>query len=91
MDTLLTYVLFGSLIVHLLLALVCLWRLWRGENVIDRLTAADLMTTLTLSMLLLIALILKDGIYIDVAIGLAALGYISTLAMAKYLADRQMF
>jgi multisubunit Na+/H+ antiporter MnhF subunit len=70
---------------------VVLWRVWRGENVIDRLMGADLLSTLTLAILVLVALIERDSIYIDVALGLAALGFISTIALAKYLADEQVF
>ena len=66
-------------------------RVWRGENVIDRLIAVELVTTLFLAVLVLIALIFERTIYIDVALGLAALGFIGTLALAKYVADEQMF
>ena len=91
MATILTYVLYLALLVHIGLLAVVLWRVWRGENVIDRLTGADLLNTLTLSILVLLALIERDSIYIDVALGLAALGFISTIALAKYVADEQMF
>ena len=52
---------------------------------------ADLLGTLTLAILVLIALIDRDSIYIDVALGLAALGFIGIIALAKYVADEQMF
>jgi multisubunit Na+/H+ antiporter MnhF subunit len=87
----LTYILYLALLVHIGLLAVILWRVWRGENVIDRLMGADLLGTLTLSILVLLALIKRDSIYIDVALGLAALGFISTIALAKYVADEQMF
>jgi multisubunit Na+/H+ antiporter MnhF subunit len=91
MTTILNYVLYVALLVHVALLAVVLWRLWRGENIIDRLTASDLLTILTLAILVLLALIERDSIYIDVALGLAALGFIGTIALAKYLADEQMF
>jgi multisubunit Na+/H+ antiporter MnhF subunit len=91
MATILTYVLYLALMVHIGLLAVVLWRVWRGENVIDRLTGADLLSTLTLSILVLLALIERDSIYVDVALGLAALGFIGTIALAKYVADEQMF
>jgi multisubunit Na+/H+ antiporter MnhF subunit len=77
--------------VHIGLLAVVLWRVWRGENVIDRLMGADLLNTLVLSVLVLLALIEVEGIYVDVALGLAALGFIGTIALAKYVADEQMF
>lgn len=91
MATILTYALYLALLVHIGLLAVVLWRVWRGENVVDRLTGADLLNTLVLSVLVLLALIKGEGIYVDVALGLAALGFISTIALAKYAADEQMF
>jgi multisubunit Na+/H+ antiporter MnhF subunit len=91
MGTILTSVLYLALLVHICLLAVVLWKVWRGENIIDRLMGADLLGTLTLAVLVLVALIEFDSIYIDVALGLAALGFIGIIALAKYVADEQMF
>lgn len=91
MAHLLFYVLHIALAVHIVLIAVCVWRVWRGENVIDRLLGADLVGTLMLGVLVLIALIWLNPTYIDVALGLSALGFVGTIALAKYIADQQMF
>jgi multisubunit Na+/H+ antiporter MnhF subunit len=91
MADILSVVLYVALIVHIGLVAIALWRVWRGENVIDRLIGFDLTGILTLATLVLISLIRQNSIYIDVALGLAALGFISTIALAKYIADEQMF
>jgi multisubunit Na+/H+ antiporter MnhF subunit len=52
---------------------------------------ADLISTLTIGILVLVALFEKNSIFIDVAVGLVALGFVSTIALAKYIADEQMF
>ena len=91
MGTILTYVLYLALLVHIVLLAVVLWKVWRGDNIVDRLMSADLFGTLTLAVLVLLALIERDSIYIDVALGLAALGFIGIIALAKYVADEQMF
>jgi multisubunit Na+/H+ antiporter MnhF subunit len=70
---------------------VAFWRVWQGENVIDRLMGLDLFGILTLAVLVLLALIFRRIIYIDVAMGLAALSFVGTIALAKYVADEQMF
>jgi multisubunit Na+/H+ antiporter MnhF subunit len=70
---------------------VVLWRVWRGENIVDRLIGADLVAIITLAVLVVISLITRNSIYIDVALALAALGFIGTIALAKYIADEQMF
>ncbi len=91
MSTILNYTLYLALLVHTGLLAVVLWRVWFGENVIDRLTGAELLSTLTLAILVLLALVERDSMFIDVALGLAALGFISIIALAKYLADEQMY
>lgn len=91
MRDILQIVLYISLVIHLLLTAVVVWRLWRGENVVDRLVAVELVTTLVLAVLVLVSLIYRDSIYIDVALALAALGFISTIALAKYVADEKLF
>ena len=91
MSTLLSVVLYLALAIHIALVAVVLWRVWRGENIVDRLIGADLIAVLSLAALVLLALIHRDGIYIDVALALAALGLIGSIALAKYIADEQMF
>ena len=91
MGGILTTALYMALLIHIFLLAVVLWKVWRGDNIIDRLMGADLLGTLTLAVLVLLALIELDSIYIDVALGLAALGFIGIIALAKYVADEQMF
>ena len=80
-----------SLAVHLGLIAISVYRLWRGENPVDKLIGADLVTTLMLAVLVLLALIERNALYIDVALGLAALGFVGAIALAKYIADERMF
>lgn len=91
LSTILTFVLSAALVIYVVLLVVALYRVWRGENIVDRLIGVDLVTILTLGILVLLAIINRDSIYIDVALGLAALGFVSTIALAKYIADEQMF
>ncbi len=91
MDALLTAALHTALVIHILFITVAVWRVWRGENVIDRLLGADLVGTLVLAVLVLVSLIQLDSIYIDVALALAVLGFVGTIALARYIADQQMF
>ena len=91
LSTVLIVVLYAALVIHIILMGVALWRVWRGENIVDRLIGADLITTITLAILVILAVIDRNSIYIDVALGLAALGFIGTIALAKYIADEQMF
>lgn len=91
LEQALVLVLSVSLAIHLVLIAVSVYRVWRGENMIDRLIGADLVTTLMLAVLVLIALIERNALYIDIALGLAALGFVGAIALAKYVAQERMF
>ena len=91
METIFDTVLYISLTVHIFLMAIAFWRVCRGENVIDRLMGLDLLSILTLAVLVLLALIFRRNIYLDVAMGLAALSFVGTIALAKYVADEQVF
>jgi multisubunit Na+/H+ antiporter MnhF subunit len=91
MVELLTEVAAVAMLLHVGMMAVVVWRIWRGETVADRLVGVDLVTTLLISILIILSISQRDSIYIDLALALAALGFISTIALAKYLADEQMF
>lgn len=91
METLIGYALTAALWIHVGLVAVALRRIWRGENAVDRLTGVDLLSTLTLSILVLVALITRESIYLDVALALAALGFVGVIALTRYLVDEQVF
>jgi multicomponent Na+:H+ antiporter subunit F len=91
MKSLLDITIWIVLIVHLLMALVAAWRVWRGENSLSRLAGLDLAGTLTIAIFVIISIIRANIIYLDVAIAAAALSYISTIALAKYISDHRVF
>ncbi len=91
MEQFLITTLYISLLIHVLLMGLVAWKLCDGENVIDRLMASDLLGNLTMAVLVLAALIHLQKIYIDVALGLAAIAYITVITFAKYITDKRMF
>lgn len=91
LEIIFTVILYLSLLIHIALMCVAFYRVCWGENVIDRLLGLDLLSTLTLAILVLLSLISQRFIYVDVALGLAALGFVGMIALAKYVADEQMF
>lgn len=91
MEQLLQTILQGALVIHTVLLVFVVYKVWRGKEIMERLVGADIVATLTIGILILTALIQSNGIYVDVALGLAALGFVSTIALAKYAADEQMF
>lgn len=91
MEDVLNTALFAAVLIQIGLISVCVGRVWRGKTMIDRLLAADLIGAFTVGILVLVSIITRQPIYIDVAIVLGALGAIGTIAIAKYIADHQMF
>lgn len=91
MENLLTITIWAVLAAHLLMAFAAAWKVLRGENAVARLAGLDLASTLTIAVLVIISIILENSIFIDVAIAAAALGYLSTVALAKYISDQKVF
>jgi len=75
----------GLLLVALLLVIV---RLARGPNLGDRIMALDTLTVLAVG--LIGALTVRTGLtlYLDIAIAIALVGFLSTVALARYLLTR---
>ncbi len=91
MTNLVSIVIYVALVIHIGMIAVALWRILRGENAIDRLIGVDLVGLLSLAAIILIGLIFRDSLYLDVALGLAALGFVSTIALARFIVTDQVF
>ncbi|MEP7290513.1 MAG: monovalent cation/H+ antiporter complex subunit F [Chloroflexota bacterium] len=81
----------AALLVLVVLLLPCIYRLGRGPTAADRLQVADTITTLLIGIIIVLALIRNDGMFVDIAIALAAFGFIGTLALARYIAEKRIF
>lgn len=57
----------------------------------DRLLAVDLMTTLLVGIIVLLALFEESTTTIDIAIALTALAFAGTLATARYISEGRVF
>jgi multisubunit Na+/H+ antiporter MnhF subunit len=91
MENILQITYFFSLAIHILMIAVAVWRTWRGENAIDRLIAVELTSTLLLAVLVLLAIIERNNVYMDVALGSAAVIFIGTIALTRYIRDEDIF
>ena len=60
-------------------------RLIKGETDTDRVIAVDLLTIVSLSVIVLVAHLADRFIYIDVAIVYGLLSFLGVLAVARYL------
>ena len=67
------------------LALLLLYRLFKGPSVADRAVCADSIDILSDMALILYALYSGRGIYLDIALITAVLGFIGSTLISKYL------
>ena len=79
-----------------LLALVSLlipasYRVIVGQTLPDRLQAFDLITTLLIGIIVLLALVEGTQVYVDMAIALAAFAFIGTISIARYISEGRVF
>lgn len=75
----------GLLIVALLLVTL---RLLRGPNLGDRIMALDTLTVLAAGLIGAVTLRTGLTLYLDIAIAIALVGFLSTVALARYLLVR---
>lgn len=80
-----TQVALGLLLVGMLLAVI---RLIRGPNLGDRILALDMITVLATGFIAAVAVLTGFSLYIDIAIALALVGFLATVALARYLMSR---
>lgn len=80
-----------SLFVTVFLLIPCTYRAYKGPSIADRLLAIDLITTLLISIIVLLAVLNNISFLIDIGVALAALSFISTVALARYIAEGRVF
>jgi multicomponent Na+:H+ antiporter subunit F len=80
-----------ALTVMVLLLVAISYRMLRGGTPADRLQAIDTATTLLVGIVVLVSVVLGTPMPMDVGIALAALGFVATLAIARYLSEGRVF
>jgi multicomponent K+:H+ antiporter subunit F len=62
-----------------------LWRLVLGPALPDRILALDTLTINTIALVLLLDMALNTRVYFEAALVLAMMGFVGTVALAKYV------
>ncbi|HSB96243.1 MAG TPA: K+/H+ antiporter subunit F [Spongiibacteraceae bacterium] len=65
--------------------LLCCYRLWRGPKLWDRVLALDTLYITSIGLLVLQDMRIGKQIYFEIALLVAAFGFLGTIALAKYL------
>ncbi|HUF28844.1 MAG TPA: cation:proton antiporter [Gemmatimonadaceae bacterium] len=73
---------YGVLSISLVLAAI---RLWRGPSLPDRVVALDLIAFLAVGLIALTAVVSRQQAFIDVALTLALIAFLGTIAFARYV------
>ncbi|MBK8026240.1 MAG: hypothetical protein IPK19_33840 [Chloroflexi bacterium] len=81
----------AALLIMTLLLLPCAFRVVTASSAAERLQAIDTITTLLIGIIALLALTAGNAQYIDVAIAVAALSFVGTLGVARFLAEGKAF
>ena len=73
----------GVLIILALMLFVCLIRAVRGPRVADRLMAVNMMGTMVMVMIAVLALLLKEGFLVDICLIYALVSFLAVNVLAK--------
>jgi multisubunit Na+/H+ antiporter MnhF subunit len=74
---------FVSLSVSIIL---CVYRLWKGPTLPDRVVAADTITINVVALIALWCIKVRSGYAFDAVLVLSVLGFMATCTLAKYIA-----
>lgn len=76
-----------GLVIASVVTLLAGYRVVRGPTTPDRVVALDVVATNVIAIAVLFALKTDSGFYIDVSLVLAIIGFISTIAAARYVTE----
>ena len=68
-----------------ILALILLYRVFKGPNIIDRVLAADSIDIILGIVMILFGTIEERAMYLDLGLIITLLGFIGTVLVSKYL------
>lgn len=80
-----TIALYATLAMVILAALLNVYRLVRGPDAPDRVLALDTLYINAIALIILLSITLGNRLYLESALLIAVMGFVGTVAMAKYL------
>ena len=81
----LTQIVFVAMVLIGIGLLLNLWSLLRGPSMPDRLLALDTMYINSIALIILYGLLMGSPLYFEAALLIAMLGFVSTVAVCKFL------
>lgn len=86
LSTYIDYVILPILAISLLLVFI---RLFKGPTVVDRVIALDLLITIGVSIITAYSISTRQSTFMDVAMILALIAFLSTIAFSYYLEKKE--
>jgi multicomponent Na+:H+ antiporter subunit F len=87
-QTILSSALWLALVVLGLSFLLTVWRVIKGPTLPDRVVALDMLVGIVIGFIALIAIRTGFTLYIDIAISLGLVGFLATVAFARFILAR---
>ncbi len=87
-QVILSYSVWLALVVLCLSFLLTIWRVIKGPTLPDRVVALDMLTGIVIGFIALIAIRTGFSLYIDIAISLGLVGFLATVAFARFILAR---
>lgn len=78
----------AALVILSLALLLTVWRVIAGPTLPDRILALDMLTGVAIGFIAVIAVKTGFSLYIDIAIALGLVGFLATVAFARFLLSR---
>jgi multicomponent Na+:H+ antiporter subunit F len=78
----------GALVILGLALLLTVWRVIAGPTLPDRILALDMLTGIAIGFIAVIAIKTGFSLYIDIAISLGLVGFLATVAFARFVLSR---
>lgn len=66
-----------------------LYRVLKGPTLADRVLALDMLTSIAIGFMAVFAILSGHSLYIDIAIALGLVGFLATIAFARFILTRQ--
>lgn len=80
----------AAIVALVILLIPTAMRVFNGATPADRLQAVDAVTTLLIGLVVLLAIVADVPLFLDVGIALAALSFIGTVTIARYLGENRI-
>ncbi|MBW6421216.1 cation:proton antiporter [Rhizobium sp. XQZ8] len=84
----LSWSVWAALVVLAMAFLLTVWRVVKGPTLADRVVALDMLTGIVIGFIALIAIRTGFTLYIDIAISLGLVGFLATVAFARFILSR---